>query len=138
MTAAVELRGLDHVVLRTARLDAMIAFYRDVLGCALERTLDEVGLVQMRAGASLIDLVDVDGELGRTGGAPPGAEGRNVDHFCVQLAAFDAEAIRAHLAARGIAMGEVVRRYGAEGFGPSVYITDPDGNMVELKGPAEG
>ena len=137
MSAAITLRGLDHVVLRTAKLDAMIAFYRDVLGCALERRLDELGLVQMRAGASLIDLVDTVGELGRAGGAPPGREGRNVDHFCVQVEGFDAEAIRAHLAAHGVDMGEVVRRYGAEGFGPSVYISDPDGNMVELKGPAE-
>ena len=75
--------------------------------------------------------------LGRQGGAPSGAEGRNVDHFCLRVEPFDAEAIRAHLEARGIDAGEVARRYGAEGMGPSIYIQDPDGNTVELKGPPE-
>ncbi len=130
--------GLDHVVLRVKDLDRALAFYRDVLGCAIERSLDEIGLYQLRAGRSLIDLVTVDGELGRHGGAGPGAETRNVDHLALRIEPFDETALRAHLEAHGIAAGETARRYGAEGMGPSIYIEDPDGNTVELKGPPEG
>ena len=133
----VKVMGIDHVVLRTGQVDRMIAFYRDVLGCTEERRLDEVGLVQLRAGASLIDLVDVAGDIGRRGGAAPGPEGRNMDHFCVRVADFDAAAIKEWLASHGVDSGEVVTRYGAEGDGPSLYIDDPDGNTVELKGPPE-
>jgi glyoxylase I family protein len=91
----------------------------------------------VRAGDSLIDLVPIDQPLGRMGGAPPGAEGRNLDHFAIQITPFDLDAIRAHLDAANIEIGEVGQRYGAEGSGPSVYIRDPDGNVVELKGPRE-
>ena len=133
--SAFSILGLDHVVLRVADLDRSLRFWRDALGCPIEKRQDEIGLVQLRAGTSLIDLVPIDGKLGREGGAPPGHEGRNVDHVALRIAPFDAAAIRAHLAAHGIAPGEVVKRYGAEGDGPSMYITDPDGNGVELKGP---
>ena len=129
--------GLDHVVLRVRDIERALAFYRDVLGCALERSLEELGLYQLRAGSSLIDLVPVEGELGRMGGAPPGPDGRNVDHIALRIEPFDPEALRTHLQAHGITMGEVARRYGAEGQGPSIYIEDPDGNTVELKGPPE-
>jgi catechol 2,3-dioxygenase-like lactoylglutathione lyase family enzyme len=105
-----------------------------VLGCSEERRSDELGLIQLRAGAHLIDLVDVAAPLGKAGGAAPGPEARNVDHFALQLARFDAEAIGAELRAAGIEAGEVAERYGAQGMGPSLYIKDPDGNVVELKG----
>ena len=91
--------GLDHVVLRVRDLDAMLDFYRDTLGCPVERTLD-IGLVQLRAGSSLIDLVPVDSELGRTGGGPPDGP-RNMDHFCLQVEPFDEDVIRRTLASRG-------------------------------------
>lgn len=129
------LQGLDHLVLRVVDLDAMLGFYVGVLGCGIERRQDEIGLVQLRAGASLINLVPVSGKLGRMGGAPPGAEGRNLDHFCLRVAPFDEAAIRAHLAAHGIDAGKTESRYGAEGEGPSIYVGDPEGNIVELKGP---
>ena len=125
--------GLDHVVLRVRDLDAMLAFYRDTLGCPVERELD-IGLVQLRAGASLIDLVPVDSELGRKGGGPPGGP-RNMDHFCLQVEPFDEEDIRRVLASRGYEAGPVEARYGALGDGPSIYVEDPEGNTVELKGP---
>lgn len=130
-----KLQGLDHLVLRVVDLDTMLRFYVDALGCSIERRQDEIGLVQLRAGASLIDLVPVDGRLGRMGGAAPGAEGRNMDHFCLRVQPFDAAAIRDHLAAHGVAVGKVESRYGAEGEGPSIYLSDPEGNGVELKGP---
>lgn len=131
----IHIREIDHLVLRVRDLDRMLGFYCGVLGCTVERRQDEIGLVQLRAGRSLVDLVPVDGKLGRMGGAPPGAEGRNLDHLCVRLDPFDADAIRAYLTARGLAPGEVSSRYGAEGEGPSIYVADPEGNTVELKGP---
>ena len=133
---ALRLERIDHVVLRVADLERALGFYVGVLGCAVERRLDAIGLVQLRAGASLIDLVPVASPAGKLGGAAPGREGRNLDHFCVKVEPFDEAAIRAHLAAHGIVAGKVEQRYGAEGTGPSIYIADPDGNTVELKGPA--
>lgn len=132
----INVQDIDHLVLRVRSLPAMIAFYCDVLGCRVEREPADLGLVQLRAGASLIDLVDVAGPLGRAGGAAPAAEGRNLDHFCLRVEPFDAEAIRQELAAHGYEAGEVAMRYGAEGEGPSIYVEDPEGNVVELKGPA--
>ncbi len=130
----IALQAIDHVVLRVRDEARALAFYCGVLGCREERRIPEIGLVQLRAGASLIDLMVV----GAAGGpGPVSPQGRNLDHFALRLTAFDAEALRRHLAARGVPAGPVERRYGAEGFGPSVYVNDPDGNVVELKGPPE-
>jgi catechol 2,3-dioxygenase-like lactoylglutathione lyase family enzyme len=129
------IRDIDHVVLRVADLPAMLAFYCDVLGCTVERRVDELGLVQLRAGRSLIDLVPVDSKLGRAGGSAPGRGGRNMDHFCVRVEPFDETAIRRHLSSHGVDAGRTESRYGAEGQGPSIYISDPEENVVELKGP---
>ena len=130
-----EIKGIDHLVLRVADGDRAVRFYCDVLGCREERRVADIGLIQLRAGAALIDIVGVDSALGRMGGAAPGPEGRNLDHFCLRVEPFDEARLRAHLAAHGVDAGEVKRRYGAEGDGPSLYIADPDGNTVELKGP---
>jgi glyoxylase I family protein len=127
--------GIDHVVLRVRDVPRMQRFYCDVLGCSVEKVQAEIGLTQLRAGRALIDLVDVAGKLGRMGGAPPGAEGRNMDHLCLRIERLDGAATRAWLDSKGVAPGEIVSRYGAEGDGPSMYITDPEGNVVELKGP---
>lgn len=134
----INIRALDHLVLRVVNLDRMLSFYCDVLGCTVERRQEAIGLVQLRAGHSLLDLVPVDGKLGRAGGAAPGAEGRNLDHFCFRVEPFDAAAIRRQLESHGVTAGPVESRYGAEGEGPSIYVTDPEGNVVELKGPPNG
>ena len=138
MSSVLKIRDIDHVVLRVVDKDAMIAFYCNVLGCSLDCVQEAIGLYQLRAGRSLIDLVPVDGRLGREGGAAPGAEGRNLDHFCLRVEPFDAAAIARHLDAHGVAHGPVESRYGAEGEGPSIYVKDPEGNTVELKGPSDG
>lgn len=130
-----QISHLDHIVLRVIDLDVMCSFYCGVLGCTVERRQDEIGLLQLRAGTCLVDLVPVDGQLGRVGGAAPGTQGRNLDHFCFRVEPFDADAIRAHLASHGVTAGPVETRYGAEGEGPSIYLEDPEGNTVELKGP---
>jgi glyoxylase I family protein len=129
------LQQIDHVVLRVHDLAAMQAFYCDVLGCTEERRQDAIGLVQLRAGASLIDLVPLDGKLGRLGGAGPGREGHNMDHLCLSVENYDEDAIVAHLREHGVRVGDIGSRYGAQGEGPSIYCYDPQGNMVELKGP---
>lgn len=126
---------LDHVVLRAIDMARMERFYCDVLGCTVERRQEDLGLVQLRAGAALVDLLDVTGALGRAGGRPPAKDGRNVDHVCFRVEPFDAPALQAHLAAHGVAAGEPRLRFGADGRGPSVYIEDPEGNVIELKGP---
>jgi glyoxylase I family protein len=133
--SAIHIREIDHLVLRVVDLNTVQRFYCDVLGCRVERRQEAIGLIQLRAGRSLIDLVPVDGPLGRAGGAAPGRGGRNVDHFCFRVEPFDEAAIRAHLAQHGVEAGPVEPRYGAEGEGPSIYLSDPEGNMVELKGP---
>ncbi|HEX8225580.1 MAG TPA: VOC family protein [Allosphingosinicella sp.] len=129
----IRLAAIDHVVFRVADIDASIRFYTEVLGAAVEKVQAGIGLYQLRAGTSLIDLVPLEGALGRMGGAGPGGEGRNVDHVCFRVADWDEAAVVAHLESHGIA-AEVAQRYGAEGDGPSIYLRDPDGNGLELKG----
>jgi catechol 2,3-dioxygenase-like lactoylglutathione lyase family enzyme len=135
MHSAITIREIDHIVLRVVDLARMLQFYGDVLGCREVRRQDEIGLVQLRAGSSMVDLIPIDGKLGAAGGAAPGKEGRNVDHFCFRVEPFDEAAIRTHLAAHGIEAGPAASRFGAEGEGPSIYLTDPEGNTIELKGP---
>ena len=130
----INIRLIDHVVIRVKNLEQMIDFYSDVLGCRLERQPGEGRLAQLRAGSSLIDLVDVTGALGRRGGGSPDPDARNMDHVCLQVEPWDADAIRTHLKRHRVEVGNVNTRYGALGSGPSLYINDPEGNTVELKG----
>jgi glyoxylase I family protein len=132
--AMLTIKQIDHLVLRVTDLRAMMHFYGDILGCPIEKVQEDLGLYQLRAGTGLIDLVPVDGPLGRKGGAAAGKEGRNLDHLCLSVEPFDADAIIAHLRANGVETGPISSRYGAEGQGPSIYATDPEGNVVELKG----
>ena len=129
------IREIDHLVLRVMDLDRMLQFYCGLLGCTVERRQDDIGLIQLRAGRSLIDLVPVSSPMGRACGAPPGIGGRNLDHFCVRIEPFDPDTIYRELQAFGIEAGAVETRHGAEGDGPSIYIEDPEDNTVELKGP---
>lgn len=133
----IQIRELDHLVLRVVDLDRMLQFYCGVLGCTVARRDDLIGLIQLRAGQSLIDLVPVSGKLGRVGGAPPRIGGRNLDHFCLRVEPFDEATIRRHLNDNGVLVGALETRNGAEGEGPSIYINDPEGNVIELKGPPD-
>jgi catechol 2,3-dioxygenase-like lactoylglutathione lyase family enzyme len=128
---------IDHLVLRVRDLDRSEAFYRDLLGCEVVRRRDDLGLRHLRAGASMIDLVSVEGKLGARGGAAAGREGRNLDHLCLRIEPFDEAAILAHLAAHGLAPhAPASNNFGAEGEGLSLYFEDPEGNTIELKGAA--
>ncbi|NKB49125.1 MAG: VOC family protein [Alphaproteobacteria bacterium] len=122
--------GLDHVVLRIRDLEKMRAFYMDVLGCTFEDHDTDLGLFQVRAGKQLIDLIPVDEPAGSS-------SSHNMDHFAIQIEPYDDEAIRDYLSAHGVELGETRIRGGAEGEGPAIYIKDPEGNTVELKGPAD-
>jgi catechol 2,3-dioxygenase-like lactoylglutathione lyase family enzyme len=130
------IKHIDHLVLRVTDIQRMMDFYIETLGCTLEKTNEQAGLYQLRAGGSLIDLVPVAGKIGRLGGAAPAKEGRNLDHFCLSIEPFEAEGLKSYLREKGIDPGDVQQRYGAEGTGPSLYLTDPEGNVVELKGPS--
>ena len=125
--------AIDHIVLRVSSLERMTRFYCEVLGCVKEREVEDIGLVQLRAGASLIDLVSVDGELGKPGGIAPGHEGRNLDHFCLTVSGVSEQELCAYLISQSIDSSGMSTRYGARGFGRSLYLNDPEGNTVELK-----
>ena len=129
-----EVLAIDHIVLRTTKLDEMLEFYTGILNCVIEReTSVETGLTQLRAGSALIDLVVVTSRLGALGGGAPTKTERNVDHFCLQIKSIPETDIIKHLEKSGIEVGDFTSRYGAQGFGNSVYIQDPEGNVVELK-----
>lgn len=130
----IRVKMIDHIVLRTVNLEAMLDFYSRVLGCKIERQLPaHIGLTQLRAGASLIDIVDVDSKLGRAGGAAPSGVEKNIDHFCLQIEPLSEQDLTDWLQSHGIEVGDFEVRYGAEAFGSSVYIRDPDNNIVELR-----
>jgi glyoxylase I family protein len=130
-----ELKGIDHIVIRANDLERMVSFYTEVIGCTVDKRRDDLGLVHLRAGASLIDLISIDGPLGKLGGAGPGAGGRNMDHLCLSVDGFDYEDLRKHFLEFNISVSDMQSNYGADGNGPSVYIHDPEGNVVEIKGP---
>lgn len=131
----IHITKLDHVVLRVADIEKSIHFYRDILGCP-EKRISE-GLYQYQAGSSMIDLVPIESDIGQRSGYGPPEKGRNVDHFALTLGEFDEDAIVAYLEENGVNVERSGRRFGAQGYGPSVYFQDPDGNFVELKGPSE-
>lgn len=131
------IHGIDHVVIRVRELERMVEFYCDVIGCSIERRLEESGLVQLRAGRSLIDLASVSGSVGRLGGDPPSREGHNMAHLCLRIVPFDPVAISTYLKGYGVESNDLEPRYGAAGTEPSMFIKDPEGNTIELKGPPD-
>jgi catechol 2,3-dioxygenase-like lactoylglutathione lyase family enzyme len=133
MTIPFAIQHIDHVVLRTANPERLEAFYTAVIGCPVVKRQDKIGLTQLRAGHALIDILAV--QPGDAATAPHGSATGNMDHLCLRIEPFDIDALRRHFAAHGITIGDVLPRFGAEGSGPSVYLEDPEGNRIELKGP---
>jgi catechol 2,3-dioxygenase-like lactoylglutathione lyase family enzyme len=126
MARPLEVAELDHVVLRCRNLEHTLDFYTRILGLKEERRLDQLGLVQLRAGRSMVDLVPAK--------ASRSEEGLNVDHFCLGVEAADLNAAATYLRENGVeVLGEPVERYGARGTGQSIYVRDPEGNRIELK-----
>ena len=131
---SIQIKGIDHIVLLVSDVKRSINFYCDALGCSVDRERPDLGLYHLRAGTAFIDLVDIHGKLGKQSLGSRKAEGRNVDHFALRIEPFVEQDISAHLAAFDVMVGEVFQRYGADGDGPSIYISDPDNNTIELKG----
>jgi glyoxylase I family protein len=126
MERPLRIAELDHVVIRCRDRERSLDFYTRILGMVEERRLDVIGLIQLRAGASMVDLVPAD--------PPPDFSLRNVDHVCLGVDAADMEAMVHYLREQGVEiLGEPTPRYGARGMGLSVYVQDPDGNILELK-----
>ena len=129
-----QIRDIDHIVLRVSDVERMIEFYCTVLRCSVQWRRPELGLVHLRAGSAMVDLVPVDGKLGKAGGAAPGKEGRNMDHVCLRVDPFDVDQIVEHLESHQARVGEIRPRFGAQGEGVSIYVYDPEDNLIELKG----
>ena len=128
------LEGIDHILLLVDNMATARAFYETVLGCRFEEALPQYGMAMLRAGAALINLVDISTPAGAW--ALPGvAGGRNLDHFCIALGSHDEAALRRHLAAHGTEIVEESFHAGARGESLSLYVRDPSGNVIELKGP---
>ena len=126
-------KGLDHVVLRAKDIDKMLNFYSNVLGLPVRKHNTSAGLWHLQAGYSMIDLVDISKSAGQAGDPPPSA-GKNVDHIALKIDPFDIDTLRAYFASRDVDIKSFQIRFGADGEGPSVYLEDPEGNGVELKG----
>lgn len=128
------LTAIDHVVIRAADASRLVAFYIDAIGCTLAWDRPDLGLTHLHAGNAMIDIVRKDGPLGRQGVSQAAAgPGRNVDHLCLRIAPFDFEALRTHFERFGIIVAPPRERFGAQGQGQSIYLTDPEGNGIELK-----
>jgi glyoxylase I family protein len=130
----IQIKQLDHLVIRVRDLEAMVRFYCEVVGCALDKRIDELGLAHLRAGHSMIDLISVDGKLGQMGGMAPQLEGHNMDHLCLRIEPFNLQDLLSHLEKYGVEASDLQHNYGAEGYGPSIYIKDLEGNLIEFKG----
>jgi len=129
----IKVEAIDHLVLRTVNTKAMLEFYCGVLNCPIERELQGLGLIQLRAGSALIDIIPVDSELGRKGGKEPSQDGRNLEHLCLRIVKAQESLLLKYLSENGIKAQNFEERYGADGYGRSIYVNDPEGNVVELK-----
>jgi glyoxylase I family protein len=122
----IKIAEIDHVVFRCRDQPKMLAFYTDIIGLSEERRIDQIGLIQLRAGQSMIDLVPAE--------TASDDKSRNVDHVCLGIEAADLSAIAHYLKENSVeVIGEPAIRYGARGMGLSIYLRDPEGNVIELK-----
>lgn len=118
---------IDHVLLHVNGMTDSLNFYETVLGCALEGRMPQFGMAELRAGASHIDLVDVDSREGAWAKESAG-KGRNVDHVALALSLSDVRALREHLASHSVSIAEEREEDGSV----SLYVRDPSGNTIEL------
>jgi catechol 2,3-dioxygenase-like lactoylglutathione lyase family enzyme len=124
MTDALRVTGLDHVVLNVADVERSLAFYCDELGLAPER-VDE-----WRRGEIFFPSVRIDAHTIIDLFAAP-RTGENADHLCLVVEPVDLDAIKA--SGRFEVVDGPATRFGARGDGTSLYVSDPDGNTVELR-----
>lgn len=127
------LQTIDHVVIRAVNAAELVAFYVNAIGCKLAWDRPDLGLTHLEAGDAMVDIISIDGALGSKGVSPAEGPGRNVDHVCLRIAPFDYDALRVHFETFGIAIDPPQPRFGAQGRGLSIYLTDPEGNGIEFK-----
>jgi glyoxylase I family protein len=119
-----ELLGLDHLLLHVRGMAEAELFYCGVLGCEVKHRMGRLGMIELSAGVTLVDIDDPNGAW-----ALDGAErGRNLDHFAILTDGWDEPAMRAWLARHGVAIEEERAEEGELSF----YLRDPSGNLVEL------
>ena len=126
--------GIDHVVFLVDDMAKALQFYGEVLGCQPGYTYPRLGMEQVWCGNALIVLWDTT-HPGAAGAVPPVVGGRNVDHVCIALSPFDEDELIGHLNAHNVTIDRTAFHGGARGMGSSIYIFDPFGNKLELKGP---
>jgi glyoxylase I family protein len=127
-TCPMEFDGIDHAVLRVTDIKRSLDFYVGVLGLSLERIIEDIGIYQLRCGRNLIDLhvLPAGASLGQ------GTQ-RGIDHLCLSIRG-DMNKIVGYMAENKVEKASPVHeRYGATGFGTSIYILDPDQYVIELK-----
>jgi catechol 2,3-dioxygenase-like lactoylglutathione lyase family enzyme len=126
MEIPLKVAELDHVVLRCRDQNRAYDFYTRILGLSEERRIAQIGLIQLRAGRSMIDLIPADD--------PRVEAGLNIDHVCIGIETRDLNEVVRYLRERSVVvMGEPAMRFGARGQGLSIYVRDPEGNVLELK-----
>lgn len=129
----VKITEMDHIVLRVKDVEESLRFYTETLGLKSER------VEQWRAGEirfpsarlnddTIIDLFPSDQE-------PIARDGvRNQDHFCMVIEPTDMEDLKAKFEALGVGIQSGPgKRWGSHGDGISLYLYDPDNNVVELR-----
>ena len=129
----VTITEMDHIVLRVKDVEESLRFYSELLGLPVERVEQwrsgEVRFPSVRINAdTIIDLFASDQETISKEGA------RNQDHYCMVIEPTDMEALKAGFEALGVGIqAGPGKRWGSHGDGISLYIYDPDNNVVELR-----
>lgn len=129
----VTITEMDHIVLRVKDVEESLRFYSELLGLPVERVeqwrAGEVRFPSVRINAdTIIDLFASDQETISKEGA------RNQDHYCMVIEPTDMEALKAGFEALGVGIqAGPGKRWGSHGDGISLYIYDPDNNVVELR-----
>lgn len=126
--------GLDHVVILVTDMQKALDFYQGILGLPHGYAFPDIAMEQLWVGTELLVLIDISTPKG-AGAIPPVSGGRNMDHFCISLVPYDKDALRAYLVDQGVEIVNEAFHSGARGMGEAIYVLDPFGNKVELKGP---
>ncbi len=116
---------IDHIVINVNSRKRMARFYCEILGFSVEREISS--MTQLRLGSILIDLIDFEVENQFP------VRNKNIDHFCLSVSPFDCIKIVKHFKLNKVRYEEASKKYGASGYGESLYFYDIEDNKIELK-----